>query len=143
MFCGTQCLRDNELEFYDSVTTLGPIIFQSIRNYVVIIDILLRTVEGCADPDLPERMWMKRDALEALVGCKADMQMSWILKCVLGKWEGQVGICSSSGASVPTAISSSLPGPLSGPPVAPSIYQKGKNTIKQTFFSPIYSTTLQ
>ena len=91
-------------------------------NYLVIS----YPVEGCADPDLPERMWMKRDDLEALVGCKADLQMSWILKCVHGIWEGQVGICSSSGASVPLpAVSASLPLPIPGPPYSPTVFQNG------------------
>ena len=84
------------------------------------------SAEGCADPDLPERMWMKRDALEALVGCKADLQLSWILKCWHGIWEEHVGICSSSGASVPmSAVSASLPSPIPGPPIAPAVFQHG------------------
>ena len=58
-------------------------------------------VEGCADPDLPDTMWVKRFTHEALVGCKAGLQTTWLLKCVRGVWEGQVGICSSSAASAP------------------------------------------
>ena len=88
--------------------------------------VIYYSVEGCADPDLPERMWMKRDAFEALVGCKADIQLNWILKCVHGIWEGKVGICSSSGASIPmSGLPVSLPSPISGPPVAPAVFQNG------------------
>ena len=60
-------------------------------------------------------MWMKRDAQEALVGCKADSPMTWILRCVDGTWEGQVGICpaipasSSGSASVSTSVLASGP----------------------------------
>ena len=73
-------------------------------------------VEGCSDPDLPAAMWMRRDSYEALVGCKVDAPMTWILKCVDGTWEGQVGICpavpvSSSGSVL--AASSSLQVPAS------------------------------
>ena len=53
-------------------------------------------VEGCSDPDLPAAMWIRRDIYEALVGCKIDTPTRWILKCVNGIWDGQVGICPSA-----------------------------------------------
>lgn len=58
-------------------------------------------VEGCSDPDLPDTMWMKRFPYEVLVGCKIGLQTTWLLKCVKGIWEGQVGICSPSAALAP------------------------------------------
>ena len=69
-------------------------------------------MEGCRDPDLPTAMWMKRDTHEALVGCKMDTPMRWILKCSNGIWEGQVGICPAMPASATGSISSPalLPG---------------------------------
>ena len=66
-------------------------------------------------------MWMKRDAQEALVGCKADAPMTWILRCVDGTWEGQVGIC----PAVPASFSGTAPAlasisqHASGPAVIP------------------------
>ena len=97
-----------------------------LKSVMFKYSVIFHLVEGCADPDLPERMWMKRDDLEALVGCKADLQMSWILKCVHGIWEGQVGICSSNGASVPlSAVPVSLPLPIPGPPALSTVFQNG------------------
>ena len=46
-------------------------------------------------------MWVKRFLYEALVGCKAGQQTTWLLKCTKGVWEGQVGICSPVAASAP------------------------------------------
>lgn len=54
---------------------------------------LLRLVEGCADPDLPEGAWLKRDGSGAQIGCKANPQTTWMLKCVRGAWEGEAGVC--------------------------------------------------
>ena len=73
--------------------------------------LFLCTVEGCPDPDLPAAMWMRRDAHEALVGCKLDTPTKWILKCVNGIWEGQVGICPAVPASSSGSASASLPAP--------------------------------
>ncbi len=56
-------------------------------------------VQGCRDPDLPDGTWIRRYADEALVGCKAGSQVTWLLECVEGTWRGQVGICSASGAN--------------------------------------------
>lgn len=76
------------------------------------------SVEGCADPVLPTGAWIKRDAAEAVVGCRAagegGASPTWLLKCVDGTWSGQVGVCPSqspSGSS-PARGSPSLP---SGP----------------------------
>ena len=66
----------------------------------------LFTVEGCSDPDLPDNMWLKHFGHEALVGCKTGIQTTWLLKCVKGAWEGQVGICSSGSASLPVLLPS-------------------------------------
>ena len=51
-------------------------------------------------------MWLKRFEHEALVGCKTGVLTTWLLKCVRGTWEGQVGICSSGSASVPIKMPS-------------------------------------
>jgi hypothetical protein len=77
------------------------------------------SVDGCADPVLPTGAWIKRDAAEAVVGCRAagegGASPTWLLKCVDGAWSGQVGVCPSqspSGSS-PAGGSPSLPlGPL-------------------------------
>ena len=70
-------------------------------------------------------MWMRRDTQEALVGCKVDTPARWILKCVDGKWEGQVGICpatpASSSSGLSTASSSAslqVPAPALVPPIS-------------------------
>ena len=51
-------------------------------------------------------MWMKRLSDEALVGCKNGVQATWLLKCVRGIWEEQVGICATAPASVQSPVQS-------------------------------------
>ena len=80
------------------------LLIKKIFKYFVLL------VEGCSDPDLPDNMWLKHFAHEALVGCKTGMQATWLLKCVRGTWEGQVGICSSGSASAPVQIPSKTKG---------------------------------
>ena len=72
-------------------------------------------MEGCADPDLPEGTWMKRDASEALVGCRVNSEMTWTLKCVRGNWFGEFITC-SKGSLYVSAVA---------PPVPPSSHGLG------------------
>ena len=88
------CYYDLQVgEFIDNET--DELNFSNLWNVFI--------VEGCSDPDLPDNMWMKRLSHEALVGCKSGVQTTWLLKCIKGVWEGQVGICSSlsGSASIP------------------------------------------
>ena len=62
-------------------------------------------------------MWMRRDTHEALVGCKMDMPLRWILKCSNGIWEGQVGICPAIPATGSISSPALLPG--SAPALVP------------------------
>ena len=87
-------------------------------NAILYLENNAALVEGCSDPDLPAAMWMRRDAHEALVACRVDTPTRWILKCVNGKWEGQVGICpaipalsgsASASSSLQSYVGQSLP----------------------------------
>ena len=64
---------------------------------------------------------MRRDTHEALVGCKVDTLTRWILKCVNGIWDGQVGICPSAPGqgSAPASLPASIPVLGSAPALVP------------------------
>ncbi len=73
------------------------------------------TVDGCADPELPEDAWMKRDAHEAVVGCRNTLNhVTWLLTCREdGQWDGPYVTCSSSKSVPPASAQVPAVGPAS------------------------------
>ena len=47
---------------------------------------------GCADVEVPEGAWYKRDGDFATVGCEKE-EMSWTLYCESTEWKGTMGSC--------------------------------------------------
>ena len=54
----------------------------------------------------------KRLSDEALVGFKNGVQATWLLKCVRGKWEGQMGFCAKAPGSVQLPVQSKNQGAM-------------------------------
>ena len=50
------------------------------------------SVFGCADVEVPEGAWYKRDGDFAAVGCEKE-DLSWSLHCEGTEWKGIVGNC--------------------------------------------------
>ena len=49
-------------------------------------------VFGCADVDVPQGAWYKRDGDFAMVGCEKE-ELSWALHCEGTEWKGTIGSC--------------------------------------------------
>ena len=47
---------------------------------------------GCADVDVPEGAWYKRDGNFATVGCESE-DLRWRITCEETQWKGTVGSC--------------------------------------------------
>lgn len=74
------------------------------ENAIITVSSFYCSVEGCADPELPDGAWIMRDAHEAVVGCSnSPNHVTWLLTCTHeGQWVGPYVTCSSSG---PVAVS--------------------------------------
>ena len=48
---------------------------------------------GCADVNIPEGAWYKRDGDFATVGCESE-DMLWRVICEGTEWKGTIGSCS-------------------------------------------------
>lgn len=49
---------------------------------------------GCADPELPEGHWYKRQEETAVIGCDTNEYLTWKITCTGSKWIGDTGTCS-------------------------------------------------
>ena len=57
------------------------------------------SVFSCADVEVPEGAWYKRDGDFARVGCEKE-DLSWALHCEGTEWKGSVGTCHVEGKPI-------------------------------------------